>query len=105
MPSLSTSRPPVKPRRKPSRRIGWLSRPAAGKIGTVEITVGKETVHYWARPIPSDFGTAFELTKWTDGVSYDVLLATDGRHQCCCKGFCRWQHCKHVEGLAALLAK
>jgi hypothetical protein len=92
-------------RKKPVRSIRWLSRPVAGKIGTLEITVGKETSHYWARPIPSDYGTAWELTKHDDGESYEVLLAADDKHVCCCKGFSRWGHCKHVSGLLALLAK
>jgi hypothetical protein len=51
--------------------------------------------------LPSDFGRAYRLTK-PDGEQYHVLLADDGRHSSECKGFLRWSHCKHVEGLAAL---
>src|SRR5262245_40137558 len=72
----------------------------------VVITVGKEAVHYYVRPIPSDFGTAFRVEKlplYGYGV-YHVNLGGDGASPSCeCKGFLRWNKpCKHISGLQAL---
>ena len=66
--------------------------------------MGKESFRYWCRFLASDFGRAVELQKWDDAAeAYHVLLSGDGRHSCECKGFLHHGHCKHVEGLAALL--
>jgi hypothetical protein len=53
--------------------------------------------------LPADFGGGFAVEKITDGTTYHVNL--DGeRGTCECKGFLHHAHCKHVEGLAALIA-
>lgn len=95
-----------RPRVKPSRHVRWVVRPTAARpVGTVELCVGKDAGWYWVRRLPSDFGAAFELSKHSDGSTYHVLLSPDdGRHTCECKGFLRWNKCKHAEGLVALLA-
>jgi hypothetical protein len=94
----------TKPRQRPrpARSIGWALEPFGTSPGVLRITVGKEPTDYLLEPLSSDFGRAFRLTK-PDGERYHVLLADDGRHSCECKGFLRWNHCKHVEGLAALV--
>jgi hypothetical protein len=61
---------------------------------------------YLFRWLPPDCGKAVELTKLAeDGRNevYHVLLGADGGASCDCKGFLRWDHCKHAEGLLALL--
>jgi hypothetical protein len=71
--------------------------------GIVRITVGKTGTDYFVQRIPSDFGTAFRLTKVLDEHdSYAVNLDGDQR-TCECKGNQRHGHCKHGDGLAALL--
>src|SRR5262249_34496752 len=75
--------------------------PEPHQWGVVEITVGKETTAYFLQRLTSDFGPAFKLTKKDTGDSYDVNLSPE-KPSCECKGFLRWQHCKHVEGLLAL---
>jgi hypothetical protein len=109
MSTLSVTRPARKPRPKPARSIRLKQLPADGHSGVIKITVGKATTGYYLDLLPSDFGRAFRLTKFVtqqepDGENaYDVLLDTDtGRHQCGCKGFCRYQTCKHTAGLLAI---
>ena len=89
---------------KPERRIRLALPPSeVNPFAIVVITVGKASASYHVRPIPSDFGTAYAVEK-SGGVAaevYHVNLAPDG-HTCECKGFARWNHCKHADGLAAL---
>jgi hypothetical protein len=72
--------------------------------GIVRLVVGDEPwTDYNLARIPSDFGMAFRLVKILGPHDrYDVLL--DGeRSYCDCKGFLHHGHCKHVDGLAALV--
>jgi hypothetical protein len=112
MSTVSETPSPVKvrkPRAKPKRFIRWLVKPVAdGGAGVVQITVGKVVNDYAVRELPCDLGAGqrgFELTKLgPDSETYHVLLDTrDGKHTCECKGFGRWNHCKHTEGLLVLL--
>jgi hypothetical protein len=99
-------RPIRKPRPRPARSIRLVQLPEGVKPGLVEITVGKETVTYWLLPAPSDFGRAFTLDKFAadGGERYAVNL--NGRESLCeCKGFLGHGHCKHVEGLQALVSR
>jgi hypothetical protein len=76
-----------------------------GENGLLRITVGKDTADYFLTRIPADFGTAFRLEKVgeEDATAYHVNL--NGQQSTCeCKGFTRWNHCKHADGLAALSA-
>jgi hypothetical protein len=97
-----------KPRQKPQRFIGWALQPGPdGTNGVVRIRVGKAQADYLLTPIPADFGRGFRLEKVgleADGEGpYHVNL--DGASGTCdCKGFGRWNHCKHADGLAALIA-
>jgi hypothetical protein len=64
-------------------------------------TVIRDT--YFVRELQSDLGRAFEVRKAGAAEPYHVLLAEDDR-RCECKGFLAHGHCRHVEGLQALLA-
>lgn len=115
MSNPSDSRAPFKtkaPRQRSQRNIRLIQPfDAEGKNAEVCITVtrgGKaEEFFYWIDKIPSDWGMAFLVEKQGDGSEenpeYHVLLDSGGS-SCDCKGFSRWDHCKHVEGILALKA-
>jgi hypothetical protein len=72
----------------------------------VRITAGKQSADYFLTEIPTDFGRGFRVEKIglevKDG-PYHVNL--DGGNKLCdCKGHLKWGHCKHGDGLAALIA-
>ncbi len=69
----------------------------------VRITVGKEQADYFLTPIPADFGRAFRVEKIGQDGRYHVNL--DGNNNTCdCPGHEKLGHCKHADGLAALVA-
>jgi hypothetical protein len=76
-----------------------------GNSQVLALTTGKDTVFYKLEALAADRGTGFRLSKADRGDGpgevYDVLL--DGQFSSCeCKGFLRWNHCKHLEALTAL---
>jgi hypothetical protein len=94
-----------KPRPKPERRIRLEVRPEAGGLGIVRIWVGREYADYFLTPMPADFGRAFKVEKvglHANDPPYHVNIDGDQR-SCECQGFLHHGHCKHVDGLAALL--
>lgn len=91
-----------KPRVKPERRIRLALRPSADNPGVVRIHQGKEEDSYLLYSLATDFGHGWRLVK-EDGETYDINL-NGPRSTCECKGFLRWHHCKHVEGLQALVS-
>ncbi len=69
------------------------------------LTVDGETTDYRITEVPSDFGRGFTLDKLAGdtGAVEDTYTVHLGQPtECECKGFQRWQHCKHVESLIAL---
>jgi hypothetical protein len=98
-----------RPRKQPARSIRLALAPRNGRPGVVDITVGHETIGYFVQPMPSDFGQAFELHKFSPAVAGDAdaelyRVNLDGQRSTCeCKGFLRHGHCKHVDGLKALV--
>jgi hypothetical protein len=108
-PEVKPARPARKPRPKPARSIKLLAKPGDGASrGCVEITVGKLTTTYHLERIPSDWGVAFELTKFlADGgevyhVNLDPFAEGGLRMSCDCLGHLQHARCKHAEGLLAL---
>lgn len=92
---------------KAERRIRILARVPGKSAGLLRITEGsKETTYSFGR-FAADFGEAYRVAKLVDhnpaeiDEVYCVCLAGD-ESTCECKGFSRWGHCKHVEGLSAL---
>jgi hypothetical protein len=70
------------------------------------ITEGGDAADYLVTAMPADFGRAFEVVKLCPeegNPTCHVLLAADGKHSCECKGFLRWDRCRRVSGLLALL--
>jgi hypothetical protein len=95
-----------KPRAKPARSIRLVVPPAGG-TGVVRLHVGKVSTDYSLREFRSEVGgRAFELAKLgleADGECYHVRLTGNGQDSCDCRGFVRHSHCKHRDGLQALV--
>jgi len=94
-----------KPRPKPARSIRLCVRPTAENVGVVRITVGKEAADYLLTEVPADFGRGFLLEKvcFDAPAAYHVNIDAD-RRTCECLGYLKHSHCKHSDGLAALVA-
>lgn len=71
---------------------------------------GKKEDRYIATEVECDFGRAFEVQKLGEGAETVETYHTNlggGRYNsdtCDCLGGQKWGHCKHAEGLRALLA-
>jgi len=99
-----------KPRAKPARSIRLCIKPEGTAPGIVRLTVGKDTADYFITIIPADFGKGFLVEKFgidRDTAKYHVNIdgANGEKRSCECKGFLRHGHCKHADGLAALIAR
>src|SRR5262249_3178628 len=96
-----------KPRQKPQRFVQLCIRPEGTAPGIVRIRVGKENADYFLTAIATDCGRGFFVEKVgidRDSAKYHVNI--DGEKRTCeCKGFLRHGHCKHADGLAALIAR
>ena len=99
-------RQPRKPRPKPARSIRLMVRPSPETFGVVRLTVGKESHDYLLTELAADFGRGFRLEKVCFDAPPPYHVNVDGdRRTCECEGHMRWGHCKHGDGLAALIAK
>jgi SWIM zinc finger len=95
-----------KPRTKPQRFVRLLVSPALDGTGVIRLTVAKKAADYFLTLIPADFGRGFKVEKV--GIdcresAYAVNIDGDKR-SCECKGFASHGHCKHADGIAALIA-
>jgi hypothetical protein len=86
---------------KPVRSIRLAVKPFEGSPGVLTIMVGKKAADYFLSTLPTDFGTGFRLEKIGGAETYHINLSPEGC-TCECKGFARWNHCKHADGLATL---
>jgi hypothetical protein len=93
--------------RKPGPRPAIAARllPGPNTPDVLAVSVGKaKPTYYYLRCLPTDFGRAFRLEKFSiqGGESYDVLLDCD-KSTCECLGHLRWQTwCKHIQALRQL---
>jgi hypothetical protein len=88
-------------RPRPARRVGLLLAIHDGNSGIIRLEVGDASADYYVTRIGSDWGDGFLLEKIGHEAVYHVHLSAQG-HQCECKGFLRWNHCKHTSCLATL---
>jgi hypothetical protein len=80
-------------------------KPDGTMAGVVRITVGKEQTDYFLTELATDFGRGFTVQKIGPDAEPAYHVNVEGeRRSCDCKGFARWNHCKHSDGLAALVA-
>jgi len=68
----------------------------------VALTVGNETAEYFVWPVPSEWGPAFKVEKLAANADVYFVNLDGGQSTCECKGFLRWGHCRHRDGLQKL---
>jgi hypothetical protein len=94
-----------KPRTKAQRSARLIIRPLGRAPGVLRLTVGTESAEYYLFAIPADFGIGFRVVKIGLDAEGEYAVNIDGPTRSCeCKGFLRHGHCKHADGIAALIA-
>lgn len=89
---------------KPTRTITLVREPDPRGVGVFCIAVGKQSQFYTFREIPCEIGgRGFAVHRLGQGTLYHVRVGDPEGQSCECLGFLRWDHCKHVAGLAALI--
>jgi hypothetical protein len=98
------SRQQRKPRAKPARSIRLRIAPSPISAGVVRIAVGHAAQDYLLTEVQGvSFGCGFLVEKIGHEESYHVNIDGDKR-TCECEGYLSHSHCKHADGLAALVA-
>ncbi len=110
-----TTVPAARPQPQQSRTVRLSTSVHGHKLMTIKEVKGKQTLTtaYHLEEVDAGMGRrGFRLTKverssGTDkspeADAYHVLTAAEGQ-QCECRGFLRWNHCKHTKALVALEA-
>ncbi len=94
-----------RPRTMPQRFVRLCIRPEGTAPGIVRLTVGSEGADYFLTELPADFGRGFTLEKVGIDAAGRYAANIDGDSRTCeCKGHLRHGHCKHADGIAALIA-
>jgi hypothetical protein len=95
-----------RPRPKPARSVRLVIRPRGRAPGIINLTVGKKSADYYLFAIPADFGIGFRVVKvGIDATEGEYAVNIDGdKRTCDCKGHAHHGHCKHADGIAALIA-
>jgi hypothetical protein len=93
-----------KPRVKPARSIRLCIAPSPISSGVIHITIGHTGQDYFLTEVEgAAFGRGFLVEKIGHEESYHVNIDHD-RRTCECEGYITHSHCKHSDGLAALIA-
>ena len=88
----------------PPRVIRLVRPPDEAVVGIFAIATKKQTQFYVFKEIPCDIGgRAFEVHRLGLADLYYVRIGAPAETSCECMGFLRHGHCKHVQGLAALI--
>ena len=96
--------PVRKPRPKPARSIRLVIAPSPISSGVVRISIGHKSQDYFLGEVEGvSFGRGFLVEKIGHEESYHVNIDHD-RRTCECEGYITHSHCKHADGLAALIA-
>ncbi len=91
-------------KRRRQRLIRLWRPPAADGVGVFSINDGKEEDFYAFGEIPCAIGgRGFAVHRLGLGDLYHVRIGTPADCSCECLGFLRHGHCRHVQGLLALL--
>lgn len=71
----------------------------------IAITKNKKTNFYlWAEISCEIGGRGFAMQKIADGAVHHLRIDPSGYVECDCRGFCRWDYCKHVRALNEAIA-
>jgi hypothetical protein len=97
-------------RPKSPRKIKVVARPcpSGGAPGELSITDGRgvtASYAYSVHPGEAAPATVVYLGRLGSSDVYRVVIDPAGGHDCDCPGFVHHGHCKHADGLAALLAR
>lgn len=89
---------------RPDRTIRLVRSPKADGIGVFRITAGGRTQFYTFHEIRCDIGgRGFAVHRLGIGNLYHVRVGKPADCSCECLGFLRWDRCRHVLGLRALM--
>jgi len=89
---------------RPQRTISLVRAPDDRGVGIFRIVDGKKSAYYIFRDIRCDIGGwGFEVHRLGLGNLYHVRVGQPGDCSCECLGFLAHSHCRHIEGLLALL--
>jgi len=73
-------------------------------VAAFAITAKGKTSHYTFREIPCEIGgRGFAVHRTGVGTRYDVRIGEPADTSCECMGYLAHGHCKHIEGLKALI--
>ena len=93
----------VKP---PTRTVRLVYPPNASGIGAFCIAAGGAAQFYTFCELRCEIGgRGFAVHRLGQGELYHVRVGRPEDASCECLGFLRWDRCKHVAGLAALVRK
>lgn len=92
--------------KSPTRTVRLVYPPNADGIGAFCIALNGKAQFYTFCEIRCDIGgRGFGVHRLGQGELYHVRVGKPEDTSCECLGFLRWDHCKHVAGLAALIRK
>lgn len=96
----------VKEKRKQDRTITLVRSPSTDGVGIFRIGEGGKSTFYTFHEIPCEIGgRGFAIHRLGLGNLYHVRVGGPEDCSCECMGFLRWNHCKHIAGLKALIAR
>lgn len=80
--------------------------PDADGVGVFRIDMDGKAQFYTFLEIRCDIGgRGFAVHRLGQGELYHVRVGVPGDMSCECMGFLRWDKCKHISGLMALIKK
>jgi hypothetical protein len=89
---------------QPSRVIRLIRPPDAFGVGLLSITNKHRTQYYVFKEIACDIGgRGFAVHRLGLASLYHVRIHAPRDSTCECLGFLRHGHCKHIQGLSALI--
>jgi hypothetical protein len=90
----------------PVRSIRLIRPPDAAGAGVLCFAIGTRQTFYAFKEIPCDIGgRAFALHRLGLGDLYHVRVGTPEECSCECMGFLAHGHCKHIQGITALISR
>ena len=89
---------------QPSRVIRLIRPPDSFGVGLFAITNKHGTQYYVFKEIACDIGgRGFAVHRLGLAHLYHVRIGTPRESSCECLGYLRHNHCKHIQGLSALI--